>query len=111
MKSCETFRKQGTADNRDRWCLLFVLFPPVWLCIFASPLPSLSLLLSSAHHFTHPPTPCIDRTEIEEVLGVSHWLPPSVLRPESWQPYYMTASSSSQVHYPVPLTLLVMLWM
>ena len=51
MKSCETFRKQGTEDNRDRWCFLFVLFPPVWLCIFASPLPSLSLLLSSAHHF------------------------------------------------------------
>ena len=86
-------------------------FPLSGYAPFALLLTSISLLFSSAHYFTHPPTPCIDMTEIEEVLGVSHWLPPSVLRPESWQPYYMTASSSSQVHYPVPLTLLVMLWM
>ena len=54
--------------------------------------------LSTSTHFFPLSTPCsCDITEIEDsevrVLGVNHWFPPSVLRPESQQSYYMTASS------------------
>ena len=75
---------------------LFLIFEPRYPpSFYRDDLCSYCLSTYLYSFFSPSPTPGI--TEIEDsevrVLGVNHWFPPSVLRPESQQSYYMTTSS------------------
>ena len=78
--TCESFRKQGTVDTRPRYLPSLLSSSLQETCLHVFPALVYPLI------FFLPTRPLhvdgfILAERVEEVLGVSHWLPPKALRP------------------------------